>query len=82
VLTVPGLRRRIFSPHGWVSPVILVDGRIAGVWTHTRRGGTLSVAIEPFAKLPAWARLQLEAEAARLAAFLDCSLAEMKASGR
>ncbi|HXM55866.1 MAG TPA: winged helix DNA-binding domain-containing protein, partial [Candidatus Dormibacteraeota bacterium] len=61
VLTVPGHRRRIFSPQGWVSPVLLVDGRMAGVWTHARKAGTLVVTLEPFEKLPAWAQQQLEA---------------------
>jgi predicted 3-demethylubiquinone-9 3-methyltransferase (glyoxalase superfamily) len=45
-----------------------------GVWRHARKGRRLLVQMEPFGRLPAWARAQLEAEAARLAKFLDCEL--------
>ena len=65
---------RIFRPQGWISPVLLVNGRMAGGWRHERKGRRLLVEIEPFDRLPAWARDQLEAEAERLAAFLDGDL--------
>jgi len=45
-----------------------------GVWRHARKGRRLLVQMEPFGRLPAWARAQLEAEAARLAKFLTCEL--------
>jgi hypothetical protein len=54
--------------------VVLVNGRMVGVWKHTRKGRRLLVAIELFGRLPAWTRTQLTAEAERLAAFLDCQL--------
>ncbi len=63
-------RPRIYRQQGWVSPVLLVDGRMAGTWKHERRGAILSVEIEAFAKLPPRARAQAAAEAERLAAFL------------
>jgi hypothetical protein len=66
---------RVYRQQGWVSPVILVNGRIAGVWRHTRTGRRLTVDLEPFAALPAWAGRQLAAEARRLATFLGCELA-------
>lgn len=72
VLLEPGRRAQIFSPQGWVSPALLVNGRIAGVWSHARESGRLSVKIEPFGKLPAWAGTQFQDEAERLAEFLDC----------
>jgi Winged helix DNA-binding domain len=74
VLPSPGRRRQVFSPQGWVSPVLLVDGRIAGTWSHTRKDRRLLVEFAPFAPLPAWARPQLEAEAERLACFLGGAL--------
>lgn len=70
----PALRARIYRPQGWVSPVILVNGRMTGIWRHERKGRRLVVTVEPFATLPAWASTQVEAEAARLAAFLGCTL--------
>lgn len=65
---------RIYRQQGWVSPVILVNGRIAGVWRHTRTGRRLALELEPFEPLPTWAQRQLASEARRLAKFLDCEL--------
>jgi Winged helix DNA-binding domain len=67
-------RARVFRQAGWISPVILVDGAIAGVWRHERKGARLVVELEPFGPLPAWARKQVEADAERLAAFVGGSL--------
>jgi Winged helix DNA-binding domain len=54
---------------------MLVNGRMDGVWKHARKGKRLLVSLEPFGKLPKWARAELEAEAERLAAFLGGGLA-------
>jgi DNA glycosylase AlkZ-like len=37
---------------GWISPVLLVDGRIAGTWEPSSAGGVTTVTVTPFAKLP------------------------------
>ena len=66
----PALKARVYRPQGWISPVILVNGRMAGVWKHERKGSRLVVELEPFGSLPRWARAQLDAEADRLATFL------------
>jgi hypothetical protein len=52
----------VYRAGGWFSPVLLVDGEIAGVWR--REGG--AVAIEPCAPVGAEVRAAAEAEAARL----------------
>ena len=67
-------RDRVHRQAGWVSPVLVVDGLIEGVWSHARKGKRLAVGIEPFGKQPAWVRQGAEAEAERLAGFLDSSL--------
>lgn len=67
-------KTRVYRPQGWISPVVLVNGRMAGVWRHTRKGRRLEVEIEPFGRFPAWARAQLEAETKRLATFLGGEL--------
>ncbi|MEA2154811.1 MAG: hypothetical protein QOE11_951 [Solirubrobacteraceae bacterium] len=59
-------RGRVYRPQGWLSPVLLVDGRIEGVWRHERRAGTLTVAIEPFGDPGAEVRAAAEAQAQRL----------------
>lgn len=71
----PAHRARVYRAQGWLSPVLLVDGRIAGVWRHSSKARHLVVELEPFGRLPAWARDELEAEAARLAAFFEQDLA-------
>jgi hypothetical protein len=63
----------VFRPQGWISPVVLVNGRIAGVWHHERRAGRLDVELTPFAPLPRWAFTQLRSEAERLAEFLGAA---------
>ena len=67
-------KARVYRAQGWISPVLLVDGRMVGVWRQARKGRRLLMEIEPYGRLPALARAQIEAEAARLAAFLDCGL--------
>ena len=62
--------RRGFRNQGWISAVVLVDGRMAGVWRHERKGKSLKVEVEPFATLPARVRRGVGEEAERLAAFL------------
>ena len=37
---------------GWISPVLLVDGRIAGTWGPSTEAGVTTVTVQPFAKLP------------------------------
>jgi Winged helix DNA-binding domain len=73
--SAPGLldpehKARVYRNQGWISPVLLVNGRMEGVWRHRRQGGRLLVEIEPFGRTPKWVRAQAEADAKRLAAFL------------
>jgi uncharacterized protein YcaQ len=67
-------KARVYRQQGWISPVLLVNGRMDGVWRHERKGDRLLVSIEPFVKLPAWARKEAEAEAERLATFFGGAL--------
>ncbi len=71
----PEYKTRVHRPQGWISPVLLVDGRIKGVWSHERARGRLSLTIEPFGDLPDETREGAEAEAERLAAFFGDELA-------
>jgi hypothetical protein len=72
---LPGdFRGRVYRPQGWVSPVLLVNGRMEGTWRHEIKGSKVELAIEPFVKAPAWVRRAAAEEAERLAGFLDCRL--------
>jgi hypothetical protein len=68
---MPGpFKARVYRPQGWLSPVLLVGGRMDGTWRQEAKGRRLLVTIEPFTgPPPAWARRATEAEAERLAAF-------------
>src|SRR5439155_5273550 len=43
--------KTVYRPQGWLSPVLLIDGRVAGVWSQVSMGTRLSVTIEPFRPL-------------------------------
>jgi Winged helix DNA-binding domain len=70
----PTYRPRIYRLQGWVSPVLLVNGRMAGIWKHELKGRTVLVEIEPFGKLPRWTRTHIAAESERLSEFLGGDL--------
>jgi hypothetical protein len=42
--------KRVSRTAGWISPVVLVDGIVGGVWDATRSGTTLAVTVELFAR--------------------------------
>ncbi len=44
-------RKEVFRIAGWVSPTVLVGGRVAGVWELRRDGPELEVEVRPFARL-------------------------------
>jgi hypothetical protein len=67
----PARRTQIYRQQGWVSPVLLINGRIEGVWEHRRDTHQLHVAVSPFQPLPRWARLSVHEEVERLARYFD-----------
>jgi hypothetical protein len=66
--------KRVYRNQGWISPVVLIDGAIAGVWSHKLQGKRLLVNIEPFGKLSKKERAGIEREAERLALFFESEL--------
>jgi hypothetical protein len=54
---------------GWISPVLVVDGAVAGVWEH-ERGAEPAVTVRPFEPLPAPVREAAETHAARYGGLL------------
>jgi hypothetical protein len=72
-----GLRDRLIPPDqlirvsrtaGWISPVLLIGGVVAGVWTSEHAGGVMALTVEAFGPLTARQRRALEREAERVAA--------------
>jgi len=63
-------RGAVYRPQGWLSPVVLVDGRIVGTWEHEAGGDGLVVRVAPFAPLGAAESDGVREEAERLATVL------------
>ena len=63
------LKGRVYRQQGWLSPILLVDGRMEGVWRHERKGDRLVVADQP-----GWVRRAAEEEGERLARFVGGEL--------
>jgi Winged helix DNA-binding domain len=66
--------KRVYRNQGWISPVVLINGAIAGVWSHKLQGKKLLVNIEPFGKLSKTERSGIEREAGSLALFFESRL--------
>jgi uncharacterized protein YcaQ len=62
--------KQVYRKAGWLSPVVLVSGRVAGIWSQARRGRRLCVTVQPFTALPGAVHEQIAAEAADLGRFL------------
>jgi uncharacterized protein YcaQ len=67
-------RDLVYRRQGWLSPVLLVDGRIRGVWRHERKGGFVGVTLTPFQDVGAEVREAAGREAQRLAAYFGDEL--------
>ena len=39
---------KVYRTQGWITPVVLVDGRAAGVWEYNREGKLLRITVKPF----------------------------------
>jgi Winged helix DNA-binding domain len=72
-LVASSFYKRVYRNQGWISPVLLLDGRIAGVWTLSRAAKRLRIEVQPFEKLSRRLRPLLDEEAARLGALLGAS---------
>jgi Winged helix DNA-binding domain len=68
-------KSRVFRPQGWISAVVLVDGRMAGVWDYTARPAQTTAQVQMFAPPTAPIRAGIAAEAERLAAFWNTKVA-------
>jgi hypothetical protein len=66
--------KRVYRNQGWISPVILIEGSVAGTWSHKVQGSKLEIKVEPFTRLSAHARRAIKQEAASLTDFYDCKM--------
>ena len=58
--------KRVYRNQGWISPVLLIDGKIAGVWAYDLSRQTINIEIELFARISRSVRAQIEVRAKEL----------------
>jgi hypothetical protein len=68
------VKRLVFRPQGWISAVVLVDGRISGVWEYRFKKSSTVVDVRMFASPTASVREAIVVEAERLNDFLNTSV--------
>jgi uncharacterized protein YcaQ len=67
-------RSKVSRTAGWISPVVLVDGRVVAVWSYTLSKQRLRVEITPFEKLAAKVVKQAGARVEAIAASLGAGV--------
>ena len=73
----PAYRARVSRTAGWISAVVLVDGRVVGTWTHTVAKQTLRIVVEPFDKLPPAVRTEIGSRCDEIASSLGAAEVEI-----
>ncbi len=68
-------KAQIYRPQGWIYPVVLVNGRFAGVWESEERGSGMHFKVDMFSQPSPQVRRDIESEVARLGAFLNMEVA-------
>jgi len=71
-------RWRVSRIAGWISPVVLEDGRVVATWTHQVARTTLVVTVSPFRKLGLPTMKQVSVRAQEIAAALGLAGATAK----
>jgi hypothetical protein len=64
---IPEQKERVFLRGAGPNPVLLVDGRVAGVWQRALRGRRVELQVEPFGTLTKAQKAELADDAARVA---------------
>jgi hypothetical protein len=71
----PQFYKRVYRNQGWISPVVLINGEIAGVWSYKLSRKAIEIEIELFARVGPRTRVQIKDRAAELADLFQCPLA-------
>lgn len=69
---------RVSRAAGWISAVVLVDGQVAGTWTHVATRDALQIKVVPFRRLSAMTTAQVRRRAESLAETLGLARAEVR----
>ena len=71
----PQFYKRVYRNQGWISPAVLINGEIAGVWNYKVSRKALEIEVELFVRVDSRARLKIKDLAAELADLYQCPLA-------
>ena len=63
--------KRVYRSQGWLSPVVLLNGKAIGIWSYKRRGNGLFLEITSFGRFSRRIRAKIEKEAESLGEFLE-----------
>jgi len=63
-------RAQVYRPQGWIAPVVLVDGRVVGVWKHVQEGERMRVEVNRFGSVSMRVAARIREEAHDLGRFL------------
>ena len=74
--------KQVYRPAGWVSPVVLLDGRVAGIWSTETKGDRTAVTIHPFQRFSREVKEGIDTEVERLGRFLDTTAAWRERSAK
>jgi uncharacterized protein YcaQ len=66
--------KRVYRNQGWISPVVLINGEIAGVWTYKFSRKSVEIEVELFARISPRTRRQIKDRAGELAELFQCPL--------
>lgn len=67
-------RPRVYRSQGWISPVVLVDGQIEGVWGYDKQATYIEVKVEMFTSLKDKVKQGIATEVAQLGHFLEAEV--------
>src|SRR2546428_2645277 len=63
--------KQVYKEQGWLAPVVLVDGRVAGTWSYQRQPRKLRVDVKMFTAFNQETRAKAKEEAHDLSRFLE-----------
>ena len=70
----PKFYKRVYRNQGWISPVVLINGEIAGVWSYKLARKAVEIEIELFAQVDRRTQAQIKDRAKELAEMFQCPL--------
>jgi len=70
----PQFYKRVYRNQGWISPVVLISGEIAGVWSYKLSRKVVEIEVELFARIDPRTRVQIKNRAKELADLFQCPL--------